>query len=308
VVVGLQGRYNELQGNVIAGSLTLTLFLALFPLLLLGVAVLGFVSSSSDTFVNDLISRFGLRGDAARLVTDGVARAEHSKKASTVFGLLGLAWTSTGVVNAIQLAVDRAWQQKNGGLKDKLVAIEWLVTAGVGLAISFSLVGFLSAQPRVLSWLGVVLGLTVQIVLAWWTFVFLGHTDVGWRPRLPGALLLGLGSQLLTMAGAFYVPRAVAHSSALFGSIGVVFAVVAWLFVFGRLFVYSSVLNVVLYERHAGTVRIEIEAPNLPGEVALGANRGGTVDEVRTPEDGEGEGDTPDAEAPRQPAAPTPTT
>jgi membrane protein len=287
VAMSVQDRFGELQGNVIAGSLTLTLFLSLFPLLLLAVAVLGFVSSSSDSFVNDVIDRFGLTGDAARLVTDGIGRAQHQRAATTVLGLLGLAWTSIGVVNAIQMAVDRAWQHPTGGIKDKVVALEWLAAAGISLAATFTLVGYLSARPGVVSWLGALLGLVLQTLLAWWTFVFLGHTDVGWRPRLPGALLLGAGSQVLTVAGAYYVPRAVAHSSALFGSIGAVFAVVAWLFVFGRLFVYSGVLNVVLYERRAGTVRVEIEAPNLPGEVPLAANRGGVVD-VRTPED-EGE-------------------
>jgi membrane protein len=281
VLLSLQGRYSELQGNVIAGSLTLTLFLSLFPLLLLAVAVLGFVSASSDTFVTDLIRRFGLTGDAARMVTDGIHRAEHQKRATTIIGLAGLAWTSIGVVNAIQLAVDRAWQHRTGGVKDKLVALEWLVCAGIALIASFSLVGYLSARPAAISWLGVVVGLVVQTLLAWWTFVFLGHTDVGWRPRLPGAILLGAGSQLLTLVGAYYVPRAVAHSSALFGSIGVVFAVVAWLFVFGRLFVYASVFNVVLYERRAGTVRVEIETPHIPGEIPLGADRAGVVAETQ---------------------------
>jgi membrane protein len=284
VLFSVQGRYGELQGNVIAGSLTLTLFVSLFPLLLLAVAVLGFVSASSDTFVIDVIKRFGLTGQTARLVSDGIGRAEHQKAATTVVGIIGLAWTSIGVVNAIQRAVDRAWQQKTGGVRDRLVAAEWLVAAGIGLGLSFSLIGYLSAQPDFISWLGGVLGLVVQTTLAWWTFVFLGHTDVGWRPRLPGALLLGLGSHLLTVAGAYYIPRAVAHSSALFGSIGVVFAVVAWLLVFGRLFVYAGVLNVVLYERSAGTVRVEIEAPNIPGEVALGADRAGVVSELKTPD------------------------
>jgi membrane protein len=92
-----------------------------------------------------------------------------------------------------------------------------------------------------------------------------------------------VGFQVLTILGAFIVPRAVASSSALYGSIGVVFAVITWLFVFGRLLVYACILNVVLYERSAGTVRVEVEVPRLEGEVPLTGTRAGVVDEVAKP-------------------------
>ena len=68
-------------------------------------------------------------------------------------------------------------------------------------------------------------------------------------------------------------PRAVASSSALYGSIGVVFAVLAWLFLLGRLLVYAATLNVVLWERRHGTVTVEMSAPNLPGREPLEAHR-----------------------------------
>jgi hypothetical protein len=48
----------------------------------------------------------------------------------------------------------------------------------------------------------------------------------------------------------------------------VVFAILAWLFFFGRLVVYSTVLNVVLWERTHGTVTIDLEVPSLPGREA----------------------------------------
>jgi uncharacterized BrkB/YihY/UPF0761 family membrane protein len=70
---------------------------------------------------------------------------------------------------------------------------------------------------------------------------------------------------VLKVLGGIYVPRAVASSSALYGSLGVVFAILAWLFFFARLVLYSSILNVVLWERSHGTVTIELDVPNIPG-------------------------------------------
>jgi membrane protein len=90
-------------------------------------------------------------------------------------------------------------------------------------------------------------------------------------------LFAGVGLEVLTVAGAYVVPHAVANSSALYGSLGVVFAILAWLFFFGRLLVYASILNVVLYERARGTVTVDIEAPRIPGQVPVEADRGGVV-------------------------------
>jgi uncharacterized BrkB/YihY/UPF0761 family membrane protein len=84
---------------------------------------------------------------------------------------------------------------------------------------------------------------------------------VGWRPLLPGALLGGIGLEVLKFVGRFYVPHLVASSSGLYGSIGVVFAIIAWLFLLGRLIVYSACLNVVLYEEGHGTITTPVEVP-----------------------------------------------
>ena len=70
---------------------------------------------------------------------------------------------------------------------------------------------------------------------------------------IPGAIFGALGMEILKVVGGIYVPRAVAHSSELYGTLGVVFAVLAWLLFFGRLIMYSTILNVVLWERKAGT-------------------------------------------------------
>jgi membrane protein len=120
----------------------------------------------------------------------------------------------------------------------------------------------------------------INVVMFWFTFAVIGTQKVGWRPLLPGAIFAGAGLQALTLAGAVIVPRSVASSSALYGSLGVVFAILAWLYFFGRLLVYASTLNVVLYEREKGTVTLAVEAPRIPGEVPTEATRSGVVVEA----------------------------
>jgi uncharacterized BrkB/YihY/UPF0761 family membrane protein len=80
------------------------------------------------------------------------------------------------------------------------------------------------------------------------------------------------------------VPRAVSSASALYGSLGVVFAILAWLAIGTRLIVYASAFNVVRHEQAHGTVTVEIKVPRIEGEVPLTADRGGAVTEATTGE------------------------
>jgi hypothetical protein len=61
-----------------------------------------------------------------------------------------------------------------------------------------------------------------------------------------------------------------------------VFAVLAWLLLYGRLIVYGAVVNVLRHEAEAGTVTVQIEVPRIDGEVPLTATRGGAVEEQAT--------------------------
>ena len=60
------------------------------------------------------------------------------------------------------------------------------------------------------------------------------------------------------------VPLLVSRSSALYGTIGVVFALLAWLLVLGRLVVFVTVIEVDGWERSHGTEEVVVKVPSLP--------------------------------------------
>lgn len=168
---------------------------------------------------------------------------------------------------------------KGRGLVDRLFALRWLLGAGALFLATAALGPLLRILPGPAKPLTILVGLALTTALFLWTYGSLGNTAVGWRHRLPGAVLVALGFEVLKVVGAIYVPRAVASSSALYGSLGVVFAVLAWLLIYGRLIVYGAVLNVIRYEASEGTVTVDIQVPRVAGEVPLSATRGGAVDE-----------------------------
>jgi membrane protein len=278
-LLSINDRFGAIGGGPYSSSIALAGFLSLFPLLLVGISVIGFVASGDDDFTSTLIDSLSLQGRAAEVVEDAITTAEGSARAASIVGLVGLLWAGLGVVGALQNAMNAAWQAKGRGLLDRAVALGWLAGAGALFLATTSLGPALKLTDGALWPLTVLAGLLLTTVLFLWTYHLLGNSNVGWLAHLPGALLVAVGFEILKVIGSVYVPRAIASASALYGAIGVVFAVLAWFAIYARLIVYGAVLNVVRYEAREGTVTVEIEVPRIDGEVPLSTTRGGAVDE-----------------------------
>ena len=191
--------------------------------------------------------------------------AKGTKQVASVLGLASLFWSGLGLVNAIQYAYDQVWQVQERGLKDKAVGMLWLGGAVVLFVGAAAVTTLLRWLPGYFAPLGIVLALAVNLALWVWTSKILPNTKLPWKAVLPGAVFAAIGLEILKAVGAYYVPKAVASSSQLYGTLGVVFALLAWLFFFGRLIVYSATLNVVLWEGKVGTVKVVTEVPRQPG-------------------------------------------
>lgn len=275
----VQDRFAEIQGDALASGIALQVFLSLIPLLLVAIAVVGFVAGDDPTFTADVVEFLGLPpdGPAAEALGDAVVNATESRQAATIVGVLGLLWRGLAVVIAVQRAIDKAWQTTTEGLKDKARAALWLLGAGAIFAVSFGLGTVVNFLPAFLAPLSIVVALAVNLGLFAWTYQELGRLPVGWRALLPGAALCAVGFEVLKLVGTVYVPRLIASSSALYGSLGTVIALLAWLAFVGRLFVYGAVVNVLRWEDANGTVTVPLEVPRVEHAIAVGADRSGAV-------------------------------
>ncbi len=264
-----------MHGSSLATAVTLSAFLSLFPLLLVVIAVVGFFSSHSSDLAGSAISNLGLTGEAATALRSAITQAEKSRRAASVIGVAGLLWSGLGLVAALQFAMDAVWQTAGRGIKDKLVGLAWLAGAGLIFVASIAVTAALNFLPGFLAPIAFVTTFAIDTLLWMWSMRVLPNQNIGWRALLPGALVGAVGLEVLKAAGSLWVPRIVASSSALYGAIGVVFAILAWLLFFGRLVVYAAVVNVVRWEARYGTVTAEIELPRVPGEVPLKTTRAG---------------------------------
>jgi membrane protein len=244
-------RFGEVGGSRLAGSLAFQAFLSLFPLMLVVAAAVGFFSARSATDVPArIVAELGLRGETATTMVTAVRAAEDSRRVASVVGLAGLLWSGLGLVGAFQFAFNRVWGvESQSGMRPRALGLAWLAGAGLLFVVAAGVAAALNFLPALLAPVGVVVGLGVNFTLWIWTTRLLPNRDVGWRPLVPGAIVGAIGLEALKIGGAVYIPRLVESSSQLYGSIGVIFALLAWLLLFSRLVVYAEALNAVLYQR-----------------------------------------------------------
>lgn len=279
-VLRVYRRSNELHGGQMAMAITLTAFITLFPLILVAIAVLGFVTAVGNDIPERIVDNLGLTGRAARTVTDAVDTAEQSRRVATVVGVAGLLWSGLRLSRSLAYAYNTAWQVQARGLRDRLYELAWLAGMGVILAAAF---GATTAVELLHVGVAPVLLLTAVLVNIGgfvWTSWLLPNRRVGVRALLPAAIFGGVVLEILKVVGTLVVPRIVADSSALYGTIGVVFAVLMWLLVLGRVVVYVAVIEVIHWERTRGTQQTVIEVPALPYSHPVASTRAGEREEA----------------------------
>lgn len=274
--LNVQKRFGQVQGGPLASYITLAAFLSLFPLLLVAIAILGLVATDVDVAA-EVIKQLSLEGTSADLVEKTLATATSSKRSASIIGFAGLLWSGLGLVSTLESSFDSVWQSEGRGLKDKAFALLWLAGASLLVVASLAATAAAGFLPGFLTWLSLLPTLAIDVALWLWTFKALtGRQGLPWRAHLPGAVLGAVGFEILKIVGTVYVPRIVGSSSALYGTLGIVFALIAWLALFGRLCVYATCLNVVRWEERHGTVHVDLEVPNVPeAEAPVSATRSG---------------------------------
>ena len=267
-------RYTQVGGRNTAAAITLYGFLALFALAVLAIAVLGFVSVDKDDVAERLVGWLGVHGAAATTVTDAVSTAKESRTVATVVGIAGLVWIGSSFALAVASAYDTAWRVPTRSARARLVGLGWLdrcVPAARGGRLPHDAVQLAARRAR--------RGDARVVAGRRHGTVDLDLVGAPQPPSSPSRAMLvpaaagAVGLEVLKVVGGYVVPRLVASSSALYGAIGVVFALIAWLWVFGRLVVGITVLEVLRWEdaaRHRGGHRRRARHPR-PRRPATGS-------------------------------------
>jgi uncharacterized BrkB/YihY/UPF0761 family membrane protein len=246
----LVDRDGEVAGGIIAGALAYRLFIWLLPLALVAVAGLGFAAESADRSPESAAESLGLGG----LVTSSIAGAARSSNRwyALLIGIPVLLFATRSVLRVLIGAHRLVWRDlRSAAPRPTLLATLRL------LILFFCLFALGVSESAVREWSGGI-GLLSTLVIGLpyagvWLLVSLRlpHRGAPVSALIPGALLFGLGVQLIHIFTAYVLEPWALSKQGTYGALGVAAALLLGLFVFCRLVVAAAVLNATLWERRA---------------------------------------------------------
>ena len=248
-------RDRRFGGGLLAGALAYRLFGALLPFALLVAVLLGYASSVDESAPEDAADAVGIAPTVLKSVAESAKLSTGTRWVVAVSATFALLWAAMSAARAIRAAHSLAWE---GGVRrfGRPVPAALLLVAGViGFAAIWAVVGV--ARSR-LGLAGVIVSFVaiVPFFLAWLGIsVLLPHDSAPWTALIPGAVLVAVGAQVLHLGTALFVAGRLERASATYGSFGVAFTILVWLFLLSRLLVGSAMLNATLWDHRGGARR-----------------------------------------------------
>lgn len=261
IALATHRRFGADSGGFMAAALTYRAFLSLFPLLLLGASVLGFVlAGNPDLYARAVQSVSDSLPGIGTLVAENLDSVTANRSIAGIAGLAGLLWTGIGVAEATSFALSKVWriEPQTSTIRLKIRAIATVLMlglmglAGIAVTIAVSAVDASGFAAAVLRIAGVVIALGLDFALFVATYRLLGPARRSILAPWRGAALAAVGWTALKLVGGWYATRTVADSSAVYGTFASTVGVLVILSLAARIFTYGAELNAILVERTGG--------------------------------------------------------
>jgi YihY family inner membrane protein len=249
-------KFFDDQGGYLAALITYYGFLSLFPLLLLAVTILGFVLQGDPELqqkvLGSALQQFPVVGAQLR---DNV-QAMRGSGLGLAIGVLVSLYGGLGFAQASTTALNRVWGVPRNERANPLISrarglvVLVVVAAAVVLTTVLSALGAsaehfgadLGTGVRVLA---ICLSVIANVVMFVLVFRLLTARQIPTRDMVSGAVIAGIGWQVLLTGGTLYVAHKLRGATEVYGVFGLVLGLIAWIYLEAVLIVVSAEINVV---------------------------------------------------------------
>lgn len=231
----------EAGGSLMAAALAFRTFLWTLPATLFTVGLLGFTVDENDADKN--VS--GIRGFTLSTVEQAAVEAHRSRWILVIVGGVLMLWVSYTLTKTVVVATALIWGQPLRSVHRPVQAVALtigVVIVGGGLAALASVMRNVSPGPGLV---------TTSIVGGLWALLWLGVSyllphapNLPWWGLVPGAVFLGIGTQILHLVTVYYFGVKLSNASELYGSLGISATLLLWAYVVARLVLASASINV----------------------------------------------------------------
>jgi membrane protein len=252
-------RYKDSNGDHLAAAITYFSFLALFPMLLLGLSIAAFVLARHPGVIEDLTDSIkqNVPGSVGSAFNGVVSTTLDKKGTIGVAALLGMAYAGLGWIGNLRTGIQVVWNCKpvdENPVKAKLEDLFALVGLGLGILVSITLTAGGTAVADKLIELaglkgtpglgtaaaavGIALAVLADTAVFTWLFVRLPRRPVRMRSVLRGALFAAVGYEALKLVGTFYLARVGANG--MYGAFIGIVGLLIWIDLVSRFLLFSA--------------------------------------------------------------------
>ena len=241
----------HVAGGILAGALAYRMFIWLLPAALVAVAGLGVATDAAGTSPAEAADASGLAG----LVTSSVSAAAESPTRwyALLIGIPILVYMTRSVLRALIAAHRLVWVDVAArGRKPKLGPTLELLAILVGYFAASALAAGARDRWGAAGLVATLLVVMIYVVLWLVASIRLPHGDATWPELVPGAVLVGVGVELMHVVTAYYIGPEAGRKQSTYGSLGLAAALLLGLYIIGRLIIGAAVLNATLHARRTG--------------------------------------------------------
>jgi YihY family inner membrane protein len=248
-------KYGDDNGGVLVANLAYSSFIALFPLLLVLVTVLGLAASIDASFRETVID--GVASQVPQIgtqLTENVHELRRSSVIGLVVGMVGLVWGASGLAQAGLFTMGQVWNlpgpARPGYFQRLGRAMEFIGVLGVGVVLTTLLAALNTYGQKAVIFvvLAEVAAALVNVGMYLISFRVLTPKGVPAQRLVPGAVAGGIAWTVLQIVGTYLVHHFL-HSNSVYGYFATVLGLVAYINVAVQITVYAAEINVVLARR-----------------------------------------------------------
>ena len=253
--IAVHRRFGEDRAGFLAAAISYHAFLALFPLLLLAMSIVGFALAGDPSAQRAWAHRLSESVPGLEpIIGDNLRALVGARGVTGVLGLVGLVWSGMGLADAGTTALSQIFRfaPQRGLLRSKAWSLAQLLVLGLLALVGVAAAGLVSS-PAASGPLGIlvaVAGALLTVAIDFLLFVaayrLLSERRGPGLARLwPGALLAAIGWTILKLVGSWYALRTVSGSAGVYGTFAATVGILVLLHLAARVFLYGAELNAV---------------------------------------------------------------
>ena len=239
--------YGESQASNYAAALAFAGFLAMFPMILGALSLIGLAIRDPATearFQDFIVQAFP--GNAQPELQSAIHGVRQSAGWMGLVSLGGLLWTASGIFATMEFALTHIFgTRRRSMLQQKFMGLAMMALLIVALGITIaanSAAGYLSNFIPFAWVLSVLFGAVVMVALLVLLYRFIPNRTFGLYDVLPGALLAGVLIEGLSLGFPLYARFAGSFNT--YGAqFGLFFLLATWLYLLSQLLLLGAVYN-----------------------------------------------------------------